>query len=189
MLMEYSAVALQEMALRDFLAGPEALFANLATILGDIRSTRAQYDDGRPLDSASQVPLSELDALAAQAFPDPPTKKVAIAKGLVQSIVHNLRAPDPAHHAVPQRNVPSKQAQWFILSRLDSATVSTPDGRGVTFRRRDPQLFRAMFLRSVGQLREIGRQWPELRKRYRDAEPELTSRAAWKRNVFDRTTT
>ncbi|MFC4944807.1 glycosyltransferase [Pseudonocardia sp. GCM10023141] len=186
MLMEYSAVALQEMALRDFLAGPDALFANLPTVLGEVRKKRAEYDDGRPLDSATQVPLSELDALAAQAFPDPPTGKVAIVKGLAQSIVHNLRAPNPAHHDVPQRNVPSRQAQWFILSRLDSATVSTPDGRGVTFRRRDPALFRAMFGRSLSQLREIGRQWPELRRRYREAAPELTSREAWNKQVFDR---
>ena len=57
--------------------------------------------------------------------------------------------PNPAHHDVPQRNVPSRQAQWFVLSRLDSATVSTPDGRGVTFRRRDPVLFRPMLARSA----------------------------------------
>lgn len=186
MLLEYSAVALQEMALRDFLAGPDALFANLPTVLGEVRKTRAQYDDGRPLDSATQVPLSELDALAAQAFPDPPTRKVAIVKGLAQSVLHNLRAPNPAHHATPQRNVPSKQAQWFVLSRLDSATVSTPDGRGVTFRRRDPKLFRAMFMRSVSQLREIGRRWPELRRRYQEAQPELTSREAWRTKIFER---
>ena len=186
MLMEYSAVALQAMALRDFLAGPEKLFANLPTVLAEVRATRAEYDDGRPLDSATQVPLSELDALASQAFPDPPTSKVAIVKGLARSVVHNLRTPDPAHRLVPQRNVPSRQAQWFVLSRLDSATVSTPDGRGVTFRRRDPQLFRSMFARSAAQLREVAREWPQLRRRYREALPELTSREAWKRNIFDK---
>jgi galactofuranosylgalactofuranosylrhamnosyl-N-acetylglucosaminyl-diphospho-decaprenol beta-1,5/1,6-galactofuranosyltransferase len=186
MLMEYSAMALQEMALRDFLAGPERLFATLPVILGEIRAKRAEFDDGRPLDSATQVPLSELDALAAQAFPEPPTKKFAIAKGLAKSVLHNLRPVDPAHHVVPQRNVPSKQAQWFVLSRLDSATVSTPDGRGVTFRRRDPALFKAMMKQSVAQVREVARVWPELRRRYRDALPELTSREAWGRNVFDK---
>lgn len=185
MLMEYSAMALQEMALRDFLAGPERLFATLPVVLGEIRATRAGYDDGRPLDSATQVPLSELDALAAQAFPEPPTSKPAIAKGLVQSVLHNLRAPNPAHAVVPQRNVPSRQAQWFVLSRLDSATVSTPDGRGVTFRRRDPALFKAQLRTSVALLREVGRAWPELRQRYRAALPELTSREAWRRNIFD----
>ncbi|HZG89183.1 MAG TPA: glycosyltransferase [Pseudonocardia sp.] len=184
MLMEYSAVALQAKALRDFLAGPEALFANLATVLGEIRELRAGYDDGRPLDSATQVPLSELDALAAQVFPEPPTGKVAIAKGLARSVVHNLRSPDPAFQVVPQRNVPSRQAQWFVLSRLDSATVSTPDGRGVTFRRRDPQLFRSMLAQSVRQLRDVARAWPELRRRYRAALPDLTSRESWEREVF-----
>ncbi|MBA3905480.1 MAG: galactofuranosyltransferase GlfT2 [Pseudonocardiales bacterium] len=186
LLMEYSAVALQEMALRDFLAGPEALFPKLPVVLGEIRAKRAEYDDGRPLDSATQVPLSDLDALAAQVFPDPPTRKVAIAKGLARSVLHNLRKPDPGHYAIPQRNVPSRQALWFVLSRLDSATVSTPDGRGVTFRRRDPALFRSMLRRSARQLRDIGRAWPELRRRYREALPELTSRETWAREVFDR---
>ncbi len=184
LLMEYSAVALQEMALRDFLAGPETLFPKLPVVLGEIRAKRAEYDDGRPLDSATEVPLSELDAMAAQMFPDPPTGKVAIAKGLLRSVLHNLRTPDPGHQLVPQRNVPSRQALWFVLSRLDSATVSTPDGRGVTFRRRDPKLFREMFATSFGQLRQIGREWPELRRRYREAQPQLTSREGWKQ-IFE----
>ncbi len=186
MLMEYSAVALQEMALRDFLAGPDMLFPKLPVVLGEIRARRAQYDDGRPLDSATEVPLSDLDALAAQVFPEPPTRKPAIVKQLVTSVVHNLRRPNPAHHDVPQRNVPSRQAQWFVLSKLDSATVSTPDGRGVTFRRRDPQLFREMLRTSASQLRDVGRAWPELRRAYSEALPELTSREAWAREVFDR---
>jgi galactofuranosylgalactofuranosylrhamnosyl-N-acetylglucosaminyl-diphospho-decaprenol beta-1,5/1,6-galactofuranosyltransferase len=186
LLMEYSAVALQAMALRDFLAGPEALFPTLSTVLGEVRAERAKYDDGRPLDSATQVPLSELDALAAQVFPPPPTRKIPIAKGLARSVLHNLRAPNPEHQMVPQRNIPSRQAQWFVLSQLDSATVSTPDGRGVTFRRRNPELFRSMIKHAVAQHREIAKAWPELRRRYRAALPELTSRDAWKREVFDR---
>jgi galactofuranosylgalactofuranosylrhamnosyl-N-acetylglucosaminyl-diphospho-decaprenol beta-1,5/1,6-galactofuranosyltransferase len=119
-------------------------------------------------------------------FPEPPTGKVAIVKGLARSVLHNLRAPDPAHQVVPQRNVPARNAQWFVLSRLDSATVATPDGRGVTFRRRDPAMFRAMLKRAVGQYREVAKAWPDLRRRYRDALPELTSREAWAREVFDR---
>jgi galactofuranosylgalactofuranosylrhamnosyl-N-acetylglucosaminyl-diphospho-decaprenol beta-1,5/1,6-galactofuranosyltransferase len=184
MLMEYSAVALQHMALRDFLAGPEALFPNLASVLGEVRATRAQYDDGRPLDSATEVPPSSLDALASQAFPVPPTSKPAILKTLARSVVRNLRPADPAHHDVPQRNVSSRQAQWFVLSQLDSATVSTPDGRGVTFRRRDPQLFRNQLRTSAQLLRETAREWASLRRRYREAAPHLTSREGWKQ-IFE----
>ncbi|MFC5996213.1 glycosyltransferase [Pseudonocardia hispaniensis] len=184
LLMEYSAVALQEMALRDFLAGPEALFPKLPVVLGEIRAKRAEYDDGRPLDSATEVPLSQLDEMAAQMFPEPPVGTVAIAKGLVKGVLHNLRPSEPAEQTVPQRNVSSRQAQWFVLSRLDSATVTTPDGRGVTFRRRDRQLFVSQLRRSMGQLREIGKSWPELRRRYREAQPELTGREGW-RQIFE----
>ena len=184
MLMEYSAVALQHMALRDFLGGPETLFPSLPVVLGQVRATRAEYDDGRPLDSATQVPPSSLDALAAQAFPVPPATKPAILKTLARSIVRNLRNADPAHHDVPQRNVSSRQAQWFVLSQVDSATVSTPDGRGVTFRRRDPQLFRSQLKTSAQLLGAAAREWPTLRRRYREAAPHLTSREGWKQ-IFD----
>ncbi|MGD9530836.1 MAG: glycosyltransferase, partial [Pseudonocardia sp.] len=184
LLMEYSAVALQEMALRDFLAGPERLFPTLPTALPTIREVRARYDDGRPLDSATQVPLSELDEMAAQTFPEQPRGAVAIAKGLARGALHHLRRPDPAHHDVPQRNVPALQAQWWVLAGLDSATVSTPDGRGVTFRRRDPAAFRGGLRRVAALSREVARAWPELRRRYRAALPELTSAEAWAR-AFD----
>jgi galactofuranosylgalactofuranosylrhamnosyl-N-acetylglucosaminyl-diphospho-decaprenol beta-1,5/1,6-galactofuranosyltransferase len=184
MLMEYSAVALQHMALRDFLAGPEALFPSLPTVLGQVRATRAEYDDGRPLDSATQVLHGSLDAMTSQSFTVPPTTKPAILKTLARSVVRNLRAPDPSHREVPQRNVSSRQAQWFVLSQLDSATVSTPDGRGVTFRRRDPKLFRSQLRESGQLLRAIGREWPALRGRYREAAPHLTSREGWKQ-IFE----
>ena len=67
-----------------------------------------------------------------------------------------------------------------MLAELESATVSTPDGRGVTFRRRDRALFSAQLKKSGLQLREIGKRWPELQRRYREAQPTLTSREGWK---------
>jgi galactofuranosylgalactofuranosylrhamnosyl-N-acetylglucosaminyl-diphospho-decaprenol beta-1,5/1,6-galactofuranosyltransferase len=179
MLMEYSAVALQIKALKDFLAGPEALFPKLPVVLGEIRAERAEYDDGRPLNSATDVPLADLDALGAQLFPEPPVGRLKAGAGLVRGVLRNLKAVDPAHHDRPQRNVPWKNAQWFVLAGLDSATVSTPDGRGVTFRRRDPEMFRRMVKESLALHREVAREWPTLRERYRAAAPTLTSRDGW----------
>jgi galactofuranosylgalactofuranosylrhamnosyl-N-acetylglucosaminyl-diphospho-decaprenol beta-1,5/1,6-galactofuranosyltransferase len=43
-----------------------------------------------------------------------------------------------------------------------------------------------MLARSARQLRDIGKAWPDLRRRYRAALPELSSREAWAREVFDR---
>ena len=139
-------------------------------MLGEVRATPArEYDDGRPLDSATQVPLSELDALSAQVFPEPADQPASRSPGAWSAAWCTTCArPTRRHQVVPQRNVPSRQAQWFVLSRLDSATVATPDGRGVTFRRRDPALFRSMLERAVAQHREIAKAWPDLRRRYRD---------------------
>ena len=81
---------------------------------------------------------------------------------MARSLVRNLRTPDPAHHKVPQRNASSRQAQWFVLSQVDSATVSTPDGRGVTFRRRDPHLFRTQLKTSALLLGTAAREWAAL---------------------------
>jgi len=186
MLMEYSAVALQIKGLTDFLAGPEALFAKLPVVLGEIRAERAEYDDGRPLQSATEVPLSTLDALGAQLFPEPPVGKVKVAAGLARGVLRNLKTPDPANAVVPQRNVPWKKAQWFVLAGLDSATVSTPDGRGVTFRRRDPELFKQMVKQSLELHRRVGKQWPDLQARFREAQPWLTSHEAWRTEIFEK---
>ncbi|SDF56877.1 glycosyltransferase [Pseudonocardia oroxyli] len=185
MLMEYSAVALQIKGLTDFLAGPESLFATLPGVLGEVRAERARYDDGRPLQSATEVPLSTLDALGAQLFPEPPVGRLKAGLGLARGIVRNLKAPDPAAATVPQRNVPWTKAQWFVLSNLDSATVSTPDGRGVTFRRRDPEVFKQLVKRSAELHRQVQKRWPELRASYREAQPWLTGREAWRDEIFE----
>ncbi|MFP5068838.1 glycosyltransferase [Pseudonocardia nantongensis] len=184
MLMEYSAVALQIKAFTDFLAGPEALFPKLPIVLDEIRELRAQYDDGRPLDSATDVPLSDLDALGAQLFPEPPVGRARAALGLARGVLRNLRSPDPARRERPQRNVPWANAQWFVLAGLDSATVSTPDGRGVTFRRRDPQMFKDMVAESFRLHRAVAADWESLRGRYRAAQPTLTGREGWKQ-IFE----
>ena len=184
MLMEYSAVALQLKAFTDFLAGPEALFPKLPVVLDEIRELRAQYDDGRPLDSATQVPPSELDALGAQLFPEPPAGKAKVALGLARGVLRNLRTPAPELRERPQRNVPWSNAQWFVLAGLDSATVSTPDGRGVTFRRRDPRMFTQMIRESLRLHRAVGADWETLRGRYRAATPTLTGKDGWKQ-IFE----
>jgi galactofuranosylgalactofuranosylrhamnosyl-N-acetylglucosaminyl-diphospho-decaprenol beta-1,5/1,6-galactofuranosyltransferase len=44
-----------------------------------------------------------------------------------------------------------------------------------------------MLKRAVVQYRQVAKAWPDLQRRYRDALPELTSREAWAREVFDRT--
>ena len=184
MLMEYSAVALQHMALRDFLAGPEALFPNLATVLGQVRATRAEYDDGRPLDSATQVPPSSLDALASQAFPVPPDHEAGDPQDAGPQRRPQPAHPEPGAPGGAQRNVSSRQAQWFVLVPAGLGDGVDP---GRPRRHLPPPRPAAVPPTAATSARLLGtwaREWPELRRRYREAAPHLTSREGWKQ-IFE----
>jgi galactofuranosylgalactofuranosylrhamnosyl-N-acetylglucosaminyl-diphospho-decaprenol beta-1,5/1,6-galactofuranosyltransferase len=179
MTLQYSTVEMHQMAYRDFLAGPDRLFEDMPGSVGRAREQRALHSDGRVLDSSGELPLPTMSPAEAISFRSIPTNPLSIAATLTKAIVHNARPADPAHSEAPQLNLAFQDARWFLLARLDSATVGTADGRGVTFRKRDPKLFRQLFRQSLGLLRRIRKEFPELQKRYRDAAPELTSMQRW----------
>jgi galactofuranosylgalactofuranosylrhamnosyl-N-acetylglucosaminyl-diphospho-decaprenol beta-1,5/1,6-galactofuranosyltransferase len=181
--MEYSTLALQEMAIRDFLGGPQALFDKLPTALGEVRARCADFADGQVMDS-QELPLPAGGQQDVQRMRKKPTNLVTIGATLVKRLAHQLRPVDTQAHHRPQLSLARADARWFVLSGLDGVTVSTADGRGVTYRKRDPQAFRSMLIRSVSLHSELAREFPSLRRRYRDAAPQLTDRTGWKR-VFD----
>jgi galactofuranosylgalactofuranosylrhamnosyl-N-acetylglucosaminyl-diphospho-decaprenol beta-1,5/1,6-galactofuranosyltransferase len=181
--MEYSTLALQEMAIRDFMAGPQALFDKLPTALGEVRARCAEFTDGKVVDS-QELPLPARGQLDVQRRLVPPTNPITIGATLLKRLAHQLRPVDARSRNRPQLALARQDAQWFVLSGLDGVTVSTADGRGVTYRKRDPRAFRSMLARSVALHRELAREFPRLRKLYRAAAPELTDRTGWKR-IFD----
>ena len=184
MAMEYSTVALHHKAIEDFLAGPEHLFDLLRGALPAVRELRAGYDDARIRPSAKEFPAPSFDAVRIENLLDPPVHPMAIAKRALSTVGHHLRAPDPDARARPQINVPARNARWFLLGTLDSATVSNADGSGVAFRTRDPEQFRALLGRTVALYRRLVADWARTSRSYRAAVPELTSVDAWRR-VFD----
>jgi galactofuranosylgalactofuranosylrhamnosyl-N-acetylglucosaminyl-diphospho-decaprenol beta-1,5/1,6-galactofuranosyltransferase len=183
--MEYSTVAIQQKAIEDFLAGPAGLFDSLRTALPEIRELRKQYTDAQVLPSAREFPPPTFDMVRAEAMLKPPVNPAVIAAKASKALLHNLRAPEDATTARPQINVPAINARWFLLGNLDSATVSSADGSGVAFRKRDPKEFRHLMKRVLRNYRRLGQEWPRLKRIYRDALPELTSVESW-RKVFEK---
>ncbi|CCH27499.1 glycosyltransferase [Actinosynnema sp. NPDC047251] len=182
--MEYSTVAVQQKAIEDFLAGPGKLFESLRTALPEVQALRKTYSDAQVLPSAREFPPPTFDMVRAEAMLKPPTNPATIAAEAAKALVHNLRSPDASTAQRPQINVPATNARWFLLGNLDSATVSSADGSGVAFRKRDPKEFKQLMARAVRNYRRLGQEWPRLKKVYRDALPELTSVEAW-RKVFE----
>ncbi|MFW3171956.1 glycosyltransferase [Geodermatophilus sp. CPCC 206100] len=183
--LQYSTVELHHMAYRDLLAGPDGLFQGMPDSIGRAREKRATYPDGRVLANSGDLPLPSMSTAEALRFRRIPVSPVQIGKTLVKAIAHNASPVDPAARDVPELNLAFQDAQWFLLSRLDSATVGTADGRGVTFRQRDPQAFRRLLRQSSQLLRQLYQEWPEIQRRYREAGSELTSVDRWSQAFED----
>lgn len=184
MCMEYSTMAIQIEAMKDFLAGPEQLFDILETSLPRIQEIRKQYPDAQVVGSAADLP-------APTGAPGVPTRdiggRLAKVKKLpwaAKAVLHQRKKEDRAHWDAPQLNLTADEARWYTLARLDSATVSTAGGTGVAFRKRDKQLADDLLEQTKELQAEIKRRWPALKREYRDARPELTSRENWGK-VFD----
>ena len=120
-----------------------------------------------------------MSAAEAISFRQIPVNPLQIGSTLVKAITHNVVPVDPRHRETPQLNLAFQDARWFLLARLDSATVGTADGRGVTFRQRDPQAFRRLMTGSSQLLRQMRKSWPELQKEWQAAAPDLTSVESW----------
>lgn len=176
--LEYSTVAIQNLAIRDFLAGPERLFQLLPSALGAVHELRKQYPDAVILPSSTELPLASHIDVGAVGEPANPIAKVArLAKG----VVHNFRPARTEHHDTPQLNVPTLDARWFLLSQVDGVTVTTADGRGVVYRKRDPRQALGLFKEAMRLRKELAARFPEMQQRYRAAHPQLTSTAAWEK--------
>ncbi|MFD3510448.1 glycosyltransferase [Nocardia sp. NPDC058666] len=176
--LEYSTVAIQNEAIRDFLAGPEGLFDLLPTALGKIHAMRKQFPDAVVVPSSTELPLANRHGVGAVGEPGNPLAKVArLAKG----VVHNFRKADPATYETPQLNVPTLDARWYLLSQVDGVTVTTADGRGVVYRKRDPRQARDLLKEALRLRKELTARFPEMQQRYRAAHAELTSTAAWEK--------
>jgi galactofuranosylgalactofuranosylrhamnosyl-N-acetylglucosaminyl-diphospho-decaprenol beta-1,5/1,6-galactofuranosyltransferase len=181
MSLEYSTVALQELAMHDFAEGPMSLFDRLPVALGTVRKRRAEFDDGRVLASAKELPLPSMDRVRASRFLKPPTNPITIGASLIHGLLHNIMPVQAQHHERPQLNVAAQDARWFLLARLDGATVGTSDGRGVAYRKRDPRVFWTLLSTAVANHVRLAREFPRLRRMYRKALPELTGPEHWTR--------
>lgn len=174
--LEYSTVAIQNEAMKDFLAGPDQLFEILDTALPRINALRKEFKDAVVIPSATELPPADGGPAGLTNIPvNPITKILTLAKVLR----HNLRPVDPHHHEVPQVNLPPIEARWFSLGRVDGATVTTADGRGVVYRQRDREKAKELAQESARLQKEVYARFDEMRQRYRVSHSELTSTEAW----------
>ena len=179
--LEYSTVAIQNKAIEDFLAGPEHIFSILESALPEVRALRQEYPDAVVLPGATSLPAPS----GRTKVHKPPVSLPVIGARLAGGLIHQLREADPSHHERPQLNVATQDARWFLLCNVDGVTVTTADGRGVVYRQRDREKMMGLLRTSLRQHLRLAREYDRMRKAYRKALPELTSRQRWENLLLE----
>jgi galactofuranosylgalactofuranosylrhamnosyl-N-acetylglucosaminyl-diphospho-decaprenol beta-1,5/1,6-galactofuranosyltransferase len=179
--MQYSTVELRHLALKDVLAGPEQLHADLGTKLGEVREFRKAFPDAQvSVDPEAFPPVRHSKPRRKTDTSEIPSKGSQLVSAVLGGI-RQFRGARPLSREFPEGNIPAMDARWYHLATLDSAIVSMPDGTSAAFYRREPEQFRDLLRRTIEIHERLYREWPALAKRYRDALHEVTAPETWER--------
>lgn len=163
----YSAMALHHMALKDIMRGPQYLVDCLPTKLGEVRELRAQYPDAQVEDSFEAFPEPVSEVESPKNHPSTMKSRYKAAVGLIAaSFVRNV---DPDKAMRPDAAISARDAAWTWLAfdHVNSALVTTADGNGVAWLKRDNKCFRQGMLEGYRLTRRILRNWRRLSAQYR----------------------
>jgi len=79
----------------------------------------------------------------------------------------------------PEARIPAMDLRWWRLSQFDSAVVSTADGVGASWYKRDPKRFADQMKRSIDVHQKLAVRWDDLAEQYKKAVPDVTDPKAW----------
>ncbi|WP_186372147.1 glycosyltransferase [Arthrobacter sp. KBS0702] len=179
--MQYSAVELRLDALEDLLKGPSHLHETIKTKLPEIRARRADFDDARITKEVSGFPqVKRVKPPRRGKKPKAPKSILTALATAATAGIRQVQGVRPGALEHPEALVPAMDARWWRLSQLDSAIVSSADGSGASWYKRQPEQFRTMMARSIKLHQQLLRDWEKLSKVYAEALPEFTSPQAWK---------
>jgi galactofuranosylgalactofuranosylrhamnosyl-N-acetylglucosaminyl-diphospho-decaprenol beta-1,5/1,6-galactofuranosyltransferase len=173
--MRYGLAATLIMAIEDFLAGPEVLHDGGVEAAAAVRKIRGEYAETtrHPAHGIPGVPSTAMPVTAAQPTPSKP--RLVLIKRLLWQILRKPRG---------TAAVSARDAYWWHVSRFETAVVTDLSQQGVRVRRLDQARMLKLGTHGVRVLGRLVREGPLLRRRYRAAMPELTSRQNWQR-LFD----
>ncbi|MGH3599912.1 MAG: glycosyltransferase, partial [Pseudonocardiaceae bacterium] len=173
--MRYGLAATLIMAVEDFLAGPEVLHDGGVEAAAAVRKLRAEYPETarHPTHGVPGIPSTAMPITAARPTPSKP--RLVLVKRLLWQVFRKPRA---------IAAVSARDAHWWHVSLFETAVVTEPSQEGVRVRRLDRSMMLKLGIRGVRVIARLVHEGPLLRRRYRAAMPELTSRQNWQR-LFD----
>ena len=184
--MQYSTAELRLLALEDVLRGPSHLHPSIGTRLPDVRRIRSGYADAQAKPHSDSFPQVKLSKPPKRGGRDEGIRETPLAqiKLAAKGGIRQLRPVREMARKHPEVRLAAADARWYSLAARDSAVVTSTDGAGASWYRRDPREFRRLLLRTVAVHQQLAREWPRLAKEYRRALEDVTSPSAWEK-TFD----
>jgi galactofuranosylgalactofuranosylrhamnosyl-N-acetylglucosaminyl-diphospho-decaprenol beta-1,5/1,6-galactofuranosyltransferase len=172
--MHYGLAATLLRAVEDFLAGPAALADGSVAAAAEIRRVRADYPETvlHPMADLPRLVPDFREAQVVRAANEPGRERLTWLKRAVY-----LAAGRPGRVGA----VPAGDAHWGHVSTFERAVVTDMGENGFRLRRRDRERAGRLARDGAAVLRRFLREGPAAAQAYRDAAPELTSRANWTR--------
>ena len=178
--MQYSTAELRLWALHDILDGPDHLHRTISTKLPEIRAYRSTQDDATMKKDPQAFPdTKRVKPPKRGQDPTEPKGRVGKYAGAVAGMVHQFKSVREMSRVNPEARIPAMDAKWHMLSQFDSAVVSTADGSGAAWYKRDRKRMKDIMRRSVTTHEQLAQRWSELSKEYRAACPDFTDPKAW----------
>jgi galactofuranosylgalactofuranosylrhamnosyl-N-acetylglucosaminyl-diphospho-decaprenol beta-1,5/1,6-galactofuranosyltransferase len=179
--MQYSTAALRLLAIEDVLSGPDHLHRELMSRMKELRGIRLRYTDAQTKGDVEHFPpVRRRKPLSKGREFTSPSSQFGLVRKAAAGAVRQLMAPKADARSRPQVALAHQDANWWVLSNMDSALVSAADGSGTAWYQRDPQLFRSLTQRSAVLHARLLKDWPRLAAEYRSQETRFTSPARWR---------
>ncbi|GLZ07418.1 glycosyl transferase [Actinomadura sp. NBRC 104412] len=181
MAMQYSTAELMLRGIEDVFLGPESLHASIGTKVRALHQVRAGFTDARQrsdIEEFPQVRRRRPPRKGIEGTAPPAGRTDTVRKALVAGL-KQLRPVDDFALKHPQTIVPHATQRWWVLSRFDSALVSSADGTKTSWYRRDPKAFRELMRRNSALHARLYMEWNRLARDYRRALPEITAPERW----------
>jgi galactofuranosylgalactofuranosylrhamnosyl-N-acetylglucosaminyl-diphospho-decaprenol beta-1,5/1,6-galactofuranosyltransferase len=177
--MQYGLTATTLRGIEDFLAGPEVLVDGGIEAAAAIRRERAQYPETVAYPAAT-APVRDADIVVRRAGGHPSRMRMVLVKRAINQLLGRTQ------HGVIA--VPREDAHWWHISLFDHVVVTDASQSGFRIRRRHRGIGLQLLRRTLTVLRRLAKEWPAVQQKYRDAQPQLTSRENWE-HLFGTSTT
>ena len=178
--MQYSTAALRLLAVEDVLSGPDHMHQQIGTKLAELRAYRAEFPDTETQADLQNFPPPRRRAPDSMKHNTTPTNKLNLLTKAISGTLRQFRKPSEGALKRPQMALPYADSSWWVLTKLDSALVSSAEGTTASWYRRDPKLFRSLGWRSVVMHRRLRRNWDRLAAQYRAAAADVNSPERWR---------